>query len=140
MQTLSSTSTSPPLVAACSVPSPLFSLSGAQKCGATVFCAKFRGGTARRDAKVGSLPHGCVHCRETSVYPPAEAAWLALERHCARLRHASPRATLCLLPPLCGKYGVRRCDFEIASSSGGKLIKKKKKSALCLVPGIICSG
>lgn len=104
----------------------LFSLSGAQKCGAAVFCAKFRGGTARRDAKVGSLPHGCVHCRETSVYPPAEGAWLAFERHCARLLHASPRATLCLLPPLCGKYGVRRCDFEIASSSGGKLIFFKK--------------
>lgn len=37
-------------------------------------CARFWGGTERRDAKVGSLPHGCVHCLETSVYPPAESA------------------------------------------------------------------
>uniref|UniRef100_A0A669DDN4 Sema domain, immunoglobulin domain (Ig), short basic domain, secreted, (semaphorin) 3Fa n=1 Tax=Oreochromis niloticus TaxID=8128 RepID=A0A669DDN4_ORENI len=36
--------------------------------------------------KVGSLPHGCVHSRETSAYPPAKAAsrHYTLERRCAR--------------------------------------------------------
>lgn len=38
--------------------------------------------------KVGSLPHGCVHSRETSAYPPAKAAsrHYTLERRCARLK------------------------------------------------------
>lgn len=55
-----------------------------QACRTPRFCATFWGGTERRDAKVGSLPHGCVYCRETSVYPPAETALGALERRRAQ--------------------------------------------------------
>ncbi|KAJ4927598.1 hypothetical protein JOQ06_015323, partial [Pogonophryne albipinna] len=46
---------------------------------------RFRGGTERWDAKVGSLPNGCVQRRETSADPPAETAFLlhSLERGCA---------------------------------------------------------
>lgn len=49
-------------------------------------CARLHFGAGRSagDAKVGSLPHGCVYCRETSVYPPAQTALGALERRCAR--------------------------------------------------------
>lgn len=57
------------------------------------FCATFWGGTERRDAKVGSLPHGCVYCRETSVYPPAETALGALER--SRAQPDPARTLIC---------------------------------------------
>lgn len=60
------------------------SLCSSPECG---LCSILERDGAQGDAKVGSLPHGCVHCRETSVYPPAEAASLhhASERCCARL-------------------------------------------------------
>lgn len=43
-------------------------------------------GRGARMLKVGSLPHGCVHSRETSAYPPAKAAsqHYTLERRRAR--------------------------------------------------------
>lgn len=52
------------------------------------FLFNFEQGRRTRMLKVGSLPHGCVHSRETSAYPPAKAAsqHYTLERRCARLK------------------------------------------------------
>lgn len=82
----------------------------------SVLCsATFRGGTERRDAKVGSLPHGCVYCRETSVYPPAENALGALERRCARPKslsdsHLQDASFADYLPSLCGGKKLESVD------------------------------
>lgn len=70
-----------------------------QACRTHRFCATFWGGTERRDAKVGSLPHGCVYCRETSVYPPAETALGALEPDPARTLICRTLALFSASPP-----------------------------------------